>query len=42
MLAPARSSDGQPRISIAFIDAIDLISVTSPNIFLVSLGSTTD
>src|SRR5262249_4550489 len=32
----------QPRISIAFTDAIDPASVSSANIFLVSLGSTTD
>jgi len=32
----------QPRISIAFTDAIDPTSVDSANVFLVSLGSTTD
>jgi len=32
----------QPRISIAFTDAIDPASVSSANVYLVSLGSTTD
>src|SRR5262249_36594492 len=32
----------QPRISTAFPDATDPASVSSANIFLVSLGSTTD
>jgi hypothetical protein len=32
----------QPRISIAFTDAIDPASISSANVYLVSLGSTTD